>query len=291
MPDERDYELLKSSDEASRAVPPPPPRGVWIAAAVLIAMIVIAAYIVFGRRHARAPATTPATSAGASQSPTKPLGGQPEPISVPPLDQSDPFVRELVQKISSHPEVAAWLATRGLIRNFTVVVTNVAEGATPAVHLQVLRPSSSFQVLDRGGDLYVDPRSYERYDGAAAAAASIDPPGAARLYATLKPRIEEAYVDLGFPNTPFDRALERAIVLLLKTPVVDDPVRLTRQGGVGYAFADPRLESLTAAQKQLLRTGPRNVRTIQSSLRAIALALGIPADRLPAPQSPQGPHD
>jgi hypothetical protein len=31
--------------------------------------------------------------------------------------------------------------------------------------------------------------------------------------------------------------------------------------------------------------GPRNVRTIQSSLRAIALALGIPAARLPAPIS------
>jgi len=43
------------------------------------------------------------------------------------------------------------------------------------------------------------------------------------------------------------------------------------------------LEGLTAAQKQLLRTGPRNVRIIQSSLRQIALALGIPPERLPAP--------
>ena len=50
-----------------------------------------------------------------------------------------------------------------------------------------------------------------------------------------------------------------------------------------YGFAAPDVEALTAAQKQLLRMGPRHVRTIQSSLRAIALALGIPAERLPAP--------
>jgi len=30
--------------------------------------------------------------------------------------------------------------------------------------------------------------------------------------------------------------------------------------------------------------GPRNVRTIQSSLREIALALGIPIQRLPPPK-------
>ena len=138
-----------------------------------------------------------------------------------------------------------------------------------------------FTTVARGDALYLDPRSYERYDGIASAVASIDPAGAARLYATLKPRIEEAYGELGVP-IPFDRTLERAIVTLLKTPIVDDPVRLEPLGGTAYRFADPHLESLTAAQKHLLRTGPRTVRTIQSSLRAIALALGIPAERLPS---------
>jgi release factor glutamine methyltransferase len=118
-------------------------------------------------------------------------------------------------------------------------------------------------------------------DRLAAAAASIDPAGAARLYATLKPRLEEAYRDLGYPQTPFDRTVERAIVLLLETPIVEDPVRVEPHGAAGYAFAAPELEGLTGAQKQLLRTGADNVRVIQSSLRAIAIALGIPASRLP----------
>ena len=280
MQDEPDFDLLRTPDEALPEPRPPRPVGVWIAVIALIIAAAIAAYV-FGRR--RAPATTtPPPSAATAPSSTQPLGGPAEPIALPPLDQSDQLVRDLVRKLSSHPEVTAWLATNGLIRNFAVVVTNIADGSTPAAHLQSLRPSASFQVTNRGGELYIDPRSYQRYDGFASAIASIDPADAARLYSTLKPRIEDAHRDLGFPNTSFDRPLERAIVLLLKTPVVDGPIAVTKKGGVGYAYADQDLESLTAAQKQLLRTGPANERTIQASLRKIAGALGIPAERLPA---------
>jgi hypothetical protein len=142
------------------------------------------------------------------------------------------------------------------------------------------RPSSSFVVVQRGRDLIIDPRSYQRYDALAAAAASLDPQGSAKVYATLKPRIEEASRELG--EVSFDRSLERAIVLLLSTPDVSDPIRV-RPKGVGYAFADPALEALAPAQKQLLRMGPRNVQRFKSSLRAIAIAIGIPESRLPPP--------
>jgi hypothetical protein len=175
----------------------------------------------------------------------------------------------------------AWLPTNGLIRNFTVVVANIADGATPARHLKVLRPSSPFRIVQSGADASVDPRSYDRYAVIADAIASVDPVRAAKLYATLKPRIEEAHRDLGSPDQSFDRTLERAIVALLDTPVVDGPVRL-KPKGIGWAYADERLENLTGAQKQLLRMGPRNTRTIKARLRDIALALGIPATHVSA---------
>jgi len=38
---------------------------------------------------------------------------------------------------------------------------------------------------------------------------------------------------------------------------------------------------LTAAQKQLLRMGPENARIVQAKLCEIALALGVPPQRLP----------
>ena len=284
MSDVRDFELLKTSDDPPfRAGPPERSPWLWIVVAALVAATAGAAYLVIGRTRS-APAPIVDQRRPAQQAPARPLGAEAAPIDVPPLDQSDPLVRELVRQITSHPRIAAWLATDRLIRTLTVAVENVAGGATPAARFTVLRPAPGFQTVARGRDLHIDPRSYERYDELADAAASIDAAGAARLYATLKPRIEEAYRDLGYPDAPFDIALERAIVLLLRTPAADGAVRLQPKG-IGYAYADPALEGLTSAQKQLLRMGPRNVRIIQGSLRQIALALGIPAERLPVPAS------
>jgi hypothetical protein len=270
-----DLELGRAVDE----LPPDPPKrptGLLIAAAALIVVAAVGAYFLLRRT----PPPAPVAAAPAAVEPPPALGGTPAPVVVPPLEDSDAFVRDLVKALSSHPAIAAWLTTDGLIRNFTVAVVNVAEGNTPAGDLKVLRPSGAFAVVERGEDVVIDPRSYQRYDALAAAAASVDAEGAARLFATLKPRIEEANGELGFSATPFDRTLERAIVLLLQTPVVTDPIRVEPHG-IGYGFADPKLEDLAPAQKQLLRMGAKNARTVQAALRSIALALGIPATRLP----------
>lgn len=289
MPDSWDGDLQKTAE-----TPPIEPLrsnrspGVWAAGAALVVAAGVAAYFLFGARQAPEPATTgaPAAAVPIAAAPSRPLGADvPDPIDVPPLDQSDVLVRELVSKLTAHPRVGAWLVTRGLIRNFTVVVSNIAEGKTPAVHLTTLRPATSFAVIERSGYLEIDPKSYERYATIADAFASIDPAGGARLYTTLKPRIEEAYRDLGFPDTPFDSTLEQAIVLLLETPLVNAPMRVEPQGATGYGFAEARLEALTDAQKHLLRMGPRNVRMIQAALRVIALELGIRVQRLPAPRA------
>lgn len=285
MPDSWDDQLHSDTDVGEESSSPRRSPGLRLAAALMLLATGVAAYVVFGGRWTpppAAPVTAPAPGE-ATEEPVPALGGAPEPVVIPPLADSDEFVRELVRKLSAHPRVAAWLATDGLVRNFTVVVSNVAEGKTPARHLALLRLSSPFRVVERGADVYLDPQSYERYTALADAAASIDPAGAARLYSTLKPRIEEAHRELGSPDRPFDRTLEEAIVLLLETPVVDDPVRVEPRG-IGYGFADPQLEALTDAEKQLLRAGSRNVRVFQGVLRQVALALGIPARRMPTPR-------
>jgi Protein of unknown function (DUF3014) len=276
-----DYDLMRP-EEPPEWEEPKRPVAVWAAIVVVALLLAVAVAAYFWRRDRQPPAPVVTERTETPPPPARPLGGEAAAIDLPPLGETDPLVRELVRQISTNPKVVSWLATDNLIRNFTVVVANVADGPTPAKHLQVLRPSSSFQTIGRGGELYIDPRSYARYDSLAAAAMSLDPTGSARLYATLKPRIEDAYRELGFPNTPFDRTLERALVSLLGTPVVDGQVRVQPRGGFGYEFTSPNLEALTGAQRQLLRTGPDNVRAIQAALRNIALALGIPSERLPA---------
>jgi hypothetical protein len=267
--------------------PPSRPRGPLLAGVGLLLFLAGLALLVWYMRRGPQTGTTGADAPAASQGRTaqpqaEPLGtGAPDDIELPPLDESDSLVRRLVGGISSHPGVAAWLATDGLIRNATVAVQNVAAGPTPARHLRALAPSGRFSVRQDGGQATIDPRSYDRYNWVTDAFASIDAAGAAQVYTTLKPRFEDAYRDLGFPDTPFDSALERAIVTLLETPIPTGDVPVVPKGGT-WAFADARLEGLTGAQKQLVRMGPRNAARVKQTLREIAAALGIPAERLPA---------
>ena len=195
-------------------------------------------------------------------------------IDLPPLPQTDPIVRELVARLSSHPTIAAWLATKGLIANFTVATLNIAEGRTPAQFLRPIAPRGRFRTTTSGGELFVDPRSYERYNPHADAIAALDSVGTASLYLTLKPRITDAYRELGYPEGDFDRVLERAIGVLLQTPALDEKVALDPKG-VTYAYSDPKLESLSPAQKQFLRLGPRNGQAIRGKLEEIAALLRL----------------
>ncbi len=286
MPDPVDLDLRASReavDTVEVSATPNRPKALMVVVGLLVVAAGFAIYLVFGRQTS-APVNEQAAAPAAATQAAKPdgaLGGVGDPIAVPPLAESDPLVRELVTKLSSHPRVAAWLATDGLIQNFTVVVANISEGRTPTTHLRHVAPTGPFRIVDRKGDLFIDEQSYQRYDRLADAVASIDVAGSARLYATLKPRIEEANRELGHPEGSFDRTLERAIVSLLAVRAPAGPVEVGPRGIV-YGYADDDLESLTAAQKHLLRMGPRNIALIQNKLREIALALGIPAERLTA---------
>ena len=201
-------------------------------------------------------------------------------IPLPPLDETDALVRELVGRLSSYPVIAAWLTTDGLIVNFTAVTTRIANRDNIAQELRAIGPVAPFRPRPLREDLFVDPASYERYDRYAGAVSSVDARGAARLYATLKPRILDASRRISPEVDNFDPILERAIVELLRVPIVEAEIELVPRGIV-YGYADPKLEALSPAQKHLLRMGPQNIQTIQRKLRDIADYLAIPASRLP----------
>jgi hypothetical protein len=279
-----DYKLEHSGDRPFMLPPPRPPRYfAWTAAIVLpIAIAGGLWYLLSQPKKVSSPPTVSAPSAPPAatvpERPAEPLVKAAD-IDLPPLAQSDPIVRELVTRLSSHPTIAAWLATKGLIANFTLVTLTIAEGRTPKQFLRPVAPRGPFRTTRSGGELFVDPRSYERYAPHADAIAALDPVGTASLYLTLKPRITEAYRELGYPEGDFDRVLERAIGVLLQTPVLDEKESLSPKG-VNYAYSDPKLESLSPAQKQLLRLGPRNSQAIRGKLDEIAMLLNLqPAGR------------
>ena len=155
MADLNDIEI----DRSGEPVRLPPPRStrsaVWVTATAVAAAIVVAGGIWYFTSQ-RQPAAPPADTVNFSEAivperPEVPLV-QAANIDLPLLPQTDPVVRELVARLSSHPTVAAWLATPGLITNFTVVTLNIAEGRTPTQFLRPIAPRGPFRrrALRRG---------------------------------------------------------------------------------------------------------------------------------------------
>ena len=265
--------------------------GPWLGAALAIVALALGAYVYLGAPPLIAPpAAPPPTVAGSEpapatqpappiplEPPATPPATEPEAPAarpLPPLAESDTLVRELATGLSSHPGLSVWLSTDGILQRFVATVDNLANGESPRPHLLVLAPAAKFRVLHRNARLYVDPKSYERYDLVADVVASLDPQRTADAYRQLRPLCDEAYRGLGKTQGSFDEVLTTAIRSLLSTPVVDGDVELTPKV-ITYAFADPALERLRPAQKHLLRMGPKNERAIQAELRALATALGI----------------
>jgi hypothetical protein len=197
-------------------------------------------------------------------------------VVLPPLDQMDGFLRTLLGTLSSRPELLRWLATEDLIRQMALVIDRVAQGDTPAKDLRVLAPEGEFVSTVRRRTRFVDPAGYRRYDGIAETIAGLDSGAVARGYATIKPRLNEAYQAMGRTTADVDQALVAALDVLIATPSPTGPIALVEGRGATWAFADPELEALDPAQKQLLRMGPENMARIVEKLKDVKARIQSP---------------
>jgi hypothetical protein len=267
--------------------PPPLRRDSWQIASLVVAIVVVLAamYFWFGRPATDQPVASTQQAAQPAADVRGPLGPPVDAIELPPLFLTDPLTRDLIGRLSSRPEVMAWLATNGLIRNLVACIDNVASGQSPARRLARLSPKAPFRAVRSGGTFVIDQGSYARYTGIADAVASLDPAGLASVYSKVKPRMVDAFRELGHPEGDIDGATERAITVLLRVPVIEGDIALIEKV-ISYNFQNEELEQLEPAQKHLLRMGPRNQRVIQDHLRAIARELGVPDKRLPARPGP-----
>jgi len=196
------------------------------------------------------------------------------------LDRSDDLVRQLAKEISSHPRIAQWLQSKDLIRRFVAAVDNIANGLSPRAHIDFFEPPGEFVVAKRGSSYIADPNGYSRYHTVVDVFVSLDITQCVSLFRALKPLCQEAYRDLGYPDQDFEQTFLRAIVELLEAPVVEGDIVLEK-AVINSVMLDPELESLSDAQKHLLRMGPENVGAIQAKMREIAINLGFAESSLP----------
>ena len=254
---------------------------------ILIAVVVVAVVVVgwtllrfAGDDQAAEPEAAevpPTPAAPPTQQSPEPLPqparppAEPEPeIVLPPLADSDPFVRERLEPLEL-PET--WLAQGDYVRRLTVLAENATRGEIPRRQLAFMAPGEPFRVVERDDAIYIDPASYRRYDRYVEVLARVPPETAARLLDTITPLMVTALVEIGVEAPPGE-VLTEAMRQAMAVPEVTGEVAL-EQPNVMYTYADPDLEALTPLQKQILRMGPENVRRIKDYLRQVADALNL----------------
>jgi len=208
--------------------------------------------------------------------PVAPVAAAPEPAeeALPALADSDGLARELAEGFGMLGATAdGLLLQEELVRRFVRVADAVAGGSSPARDLGPLAPDAPFTVIESGDEIFVDPASYDRYDGVGDAIARIDADAAVAAYRHIEPLADEVYSDIVGESRAFRPVLLRALSVLLAVPVVTDPSELIDAIN-RYRYADTALESLSLPQKHLLRMGPANVGRIQARLRQIVRLLG-----------------
>ena len=218
-----------------------------------------------------APREAPVPRVAEAPPPARPLT---PPTDLPALEASDGFVRRSAAALAEHPEFARWLVGEDLAARFVAAVDNVAEGLSPRPHARVLAPPGRFRVQGSEDDLdgfdlvFVDPASYTRYDALGSVIDALDPRACASLYSMLSPLLQQAYVELGYPDGSFALRLREAAEELLGAPLVPERPAL-RPKVRRFEYEDPTLEGLSDARKHLLRMGPRNMGIVQRKLRAV----------------------
>lgn len=193
------------------------------------------------------------------------------PPAVPELNDSDNDLLSQLQELSSLKNIVAWSDAQDLARRFVVLVYNLAEGEVAHRYLPLNSPSP-FRAAGSGASLRMSPASYARYDVYADAFAAMDAKRAVSIYQFFWPALKAAFAELGEPRKSLHSEGLKAIDHLLQTPEISGDIKLI-QPSVFYKYADPSLERLSSAQKQMLRLGPRNSALVKNKLKEIKALL------------------
>ncbi len=248
-------------------------------AVILLALIAVAAALWMYRREgvmdvAPVVETPPATEESVE---TPPVEKYPVPsisesragklVELPELADSDGYFKLELQSLFGK-SIDSLLRESGGIERFVATVDNLPRRRF-AERLRLLDgPTGSIQVETDDDTVTLDEANYERYAPYIRLLQSASTDDIVSAYRRFYPLMQEAYVDLGYPNGFFNDRMVEVLDDLLATPVPDTPPTLVRPH-VLYEYEDPDLESLSAGQKILVRMGPQNAAEVKERLREI----------------------
>jgi hypothetical protein len=153
-----------------------------------------------------------------------------------------------------------------------VTIDNLARPVLP-LEKRLVQATPGIFVVDGPEEAHaLSAENYARYTPLIALVSTTDAPTLVGIYERYYPLLQEAYLELGNPDTVFATRVVEVIDHLLATPDISAPVELVRPK-VQYEFQDPALEALSSGQKILIRIGPEHATQIKAKLREIRALL------------------
>ncbi|HLF10329.1 MAG TPA: DUF3014 domain-containing protein [Gammaproteobacteria bacterium] len=252
---------------------------VWTAIAVA-ALVAVALGVFYFYQREQAPESTDSVGVEAppiatTEPPRTVVVTTPPPertIPLPPLDESDAEVRGGLTELFGREAVQRFLVPERIVRRIVVTIDNMPR-AKMALQQRPVQPTPG-EFLTTGPEeaLVLAPENYARYTPIVTVIGATDAKTLVALYRGLQPLFQQAYEELGHPDSFFNTRLLEVIDHLLSTPDVPAPIRLV-QPGVFYKYADKDIEALSSGRKLLIRMGPENAAIIKEKLREVQAEL------------------
>lgn len=191
---------------------------------------------------------------------------------LPALGESDSFTGDLLLQLFGDPARKQLLTSRHFIRRLVLIIDALPREDLPMQHLPVRSPPGSFLIAGKPGAEIIATENFGRYAPYVALAEAVPPERLAETYLRIYPLLEQAYRELGHPESYFHDRMIEVLDDLLATPQVQGPIPVVEHV-TRYRYADPKLESLSAGQKILLRMGPENARRVKNVLQQLRILL------------------
>ena len=201
-----------------------------------------------------------------------PLEPEEESPPLPPLplleDSDETVAQSLVELLGADIELQ--LVDASLVEKFVTTMDNLPRSHVAEKIRPLRRASGLFSVEVREDDeiFSISPDNYRRYDTLVNLMTSVSADSIINTYQRFYPLLQQAYVNLGYPDGYFNDRVVEVIDHLLETPQTDGPILLVRPH-VLYEFADAELEALSSGQKLLLRMGGENAARIRTMLEQL----------------------
>ncbi len=255
--------------------------GNWVAAVVAVLVVIAAgAFVAYRAMHADQSASTasdmaaPAgtsSSAASIQHPIAQVQVSPASAStaaLPTLGQSDTDVTSALQRLAGSSELSALLVRPQIIARIVASIDAMPGRSLGGVMMPAHAPKGAFVTQEVEGHTVVGGGNAARYAPYMQIVEQVDPQALVAWYVHAYPLFQQAYQQLGYPHGYFNDRLIAVIDNLLAAPEPTESPAL-RPVESHYVYADPGLESRSAGQRLLLRTGPANEAEIKVKLRTI----------------------